>query len=919
MKLGDDSYVSFAVVPAFEPKDRENSPFGVMTHFAQHMDTDIMPLLSRIGIVSIRDEHYWANVERTKGVYEFSEKSDNYMAVAKAHKIDPLIAMTFNNPNHDGDNAPYTPEGCDAYGDYGVAMLKQYGEQIKWLEVWNEYNGTWCKGPASSDRPKYYAQMVKHAYEKIKAVRPDVKVLGCATVVIPLPYLEGIFKHGGLKYMDAVVLHPYRGNPEGVEDEIAQVEAMIRQYNDGKDKPIWITETGTHNQSEAGWEQGKKMYELGRQRVARYLARQYALLLTRNVEKIHWYLCRDYMEFVSMGLLRNVDDPMGRYAVAPAYVAYATLIKQLDGAKFVRRAELGKYTYALLFDTNDGPVWVCWATQPATVAFDANGDRTVFEIMGKSHVMKPVDGQILLSLGEDVMYFRGKGEPTATPKNAIAADLRCPVLGEPTFDAGKKFAGQMLRTGGKTIMLDAEGKARLPLETSAPKTEYLQYGLHTKDALVALGTLRHEVVESLAFLPETIQTENPATLFARLENRLPDAPAYQFRGVDWKIGGKNYSTRNRAALPAGNVISMRFDDLDEPLEPFAKYDLEITARFDGRANATWRGSIAYNPCVKNESREIDMDKHAQRWGANAKCDVKIGFSYDDNGLRLNVPETTKKVAFGIASSDNATMKIIENAKSAVIPWSEIKLAKPQHGDTFRLAIAVSDDKSMWEWGTGILMGKTPEGFNVCRLRDNSAAQSSENSPPFEVAKKPDAGSAKIFTPGKVLADSEVDYTKEQGGNNHWYGYYKFKQYNAESFAEMEHVQTIWGYNWAPKDSGYPHMYFSATGVHPGVREGFPVWSVRRWKSEYAGKAQITGNFSVSNDRSDGVGMRVLVDGLQVASFLSGGKDRPGVTPFDFTVELKAGSFVDFAFTPGAAAHLDYDASGYNFTIRALDK
>ncbi|MCL1910069.1 MAG: hypothetical protein FWG05_03940 [Kiritimatiellaeota bacterium] len=908
LKLGDDKFVSFALVPAFEPKDRANSPFGVMTHFAQHMEMDILPLLSRIGIVSIRDEHYWANVEKTKGKYEFSEKSDAYMAAAKANKIDPLIAMTFNNPNHDDDNAPYTPAGCDAYGDYGVSILKQYGSQIKWLEVWNEYNGSWCKGPASQDRPKYYAQMVKHAYEKIKAARPDVKVLGCATVVIPLPYLEGIFKHGGLKYMDAVVLHPYRGSPEGVEVEVAQVEALIRQYNDGEDKPIWITETGTYSRTEFDWEQEKKMYEQGRQKVARYLARQYSLLLTCNVEKIHWYLCRDYMEFITMGLLRNVDDPMGRYAVAPAYVAYANLIKQLDGAKFVRRADLGKYTYALLFDTNNGPVWVCWATQPATIAFNADGARDVVDIMGVSRKMSPAGGQIFLSLGEDAVYFRGKGEPVNS--SIIAADLRCPVNGAPTFVAGEKFAGFTLATSGKNITLDANGNARLPLETTAPKTEFSQYGLFKGNDIVAMGTLRHEVVESVFFLPETIRAESATTLFAQLENRLPDTPAYQFRGADWKINGKTYSTRNRAAFPAGNVISLRFDDLDEALEPFKKYDLEITARFDGRANAVWRGSVAYNPCVKGETRVIDMDKHAQRWGADAKCGVKIEVSHNGDELLFNCSDTTKKVTIGLSYPEVGNMVLVDpKARNRKIP-------APKNADTFRMAIVVEDDKTVWEWGTGIFMGKTPEGFNVCAMWDGSPDPSTVNLPAFEISEIKRTVRETRPALGRVLADSETDYTKEQGGNNHWYGYYKFKQFDADAFAEMEHVQTIWGYNWAPKEGGYPHMNLSATVAHPGVRDGFPVWSVRRWKSDYSGKAQISGTFRVNDERSDGVGLRVLVDGVQVASYLSGGAGRPRDVPFEFTVELKAGSLVDFAFTPGPAAQLDYDATSYNFIIKA---
>jgi len=50
---------------------------------------------------------------------------------------------------------------------------------------------------------------------------------------------------------------------------------------------------------------------MARDHVARYLVRQYTLLLSAHVEKICWYLCRDYNEFQTMGLLR---DPKTRWA-----------------------------------------------------------------------------------------------------------------------------------------------------------------------------------------------------------------------------------------------------------------------------------------------------------------------------------------------------------------------------------------------------------------------------------------------------------------------------------------------------------------------------------------------------------------------------------------------------------------------------
>jgi hypothetical protein len=411
-----DGYTSFAIVRPHVSKDPLASPFGVMTHFAQGMNPEMLPVFKKVGIESIRDEHYWGQVEKTKGVYEFPDRSNAYMKACEQAGIHPLVAMTFGNKLYDDKDGPTTPAGFEAYGRYGQAILKQYGPEIHWLEIWNEYNGTWAPPSAKKSleaRYTTYTAMLKTAYQEIKAVRPDTQVLGGAAVLIPLPYFEGIFKLDGLKYMDGVVIHPYRGKPEGVDKEVEELKELIRKYNGGKDKPIWATETGRQSKDEYDWETGRKMYEKGRAEGARYLARQYTLLLKENVAKIYWYLASDHAEFVSMGLLRHHEKEasgMGRYAVAPAFVSYANLIHQLDGAQFVRSEPLGEYSQAnvMLFRRGDEEVRVCWATQPAKIRVAASQPLKVANLMGTESTLTPKNGGMNLDLTADAIYLQGK-------------------------------------------------------------------------------------------------------------------------------------------------------------------------------------------------------------------------------------------------------------------------------------------------------------------------------------------------------------------------------------------------------------------------------------------------------------------------------------------------------------------------------
>ncbi len=409
---GEDLYTSFALI---SPNRFDEARFGVMTHFAQGMNPELLPVLQKIGISSIRDEHYWADVERTPGVYTFSEKSEAYMRACREAGIDPLIALTFGNKLHGEAGGPVTPEECAAYGDYGKAVLDHYGKQIKWLEIWNEYNGSWAPLAATKSldaRCELYTAMLKAAYGKIKTSRPDARVLGGAAVLIPLPYFDGLFRRGALDYLDAVVIHPYRERPEGVDEEIGELRSLIRKYNHGKDKPLWVTETGRPSKAEYDWETGRGMFERGRAEGARYLARMFTLLLSAGVEKIYWYLASDHAEFVSMGLLRHHADEasgMGRYAVAPSYVAYANLIRQLGGKTFTGREAERMYSQARVykFSGDREEVRVCWATRPARIVVQAPGPLEVTDLMGGTCAVALKDGEATIELTEDALYLRG--------------------------------------------------------------------------------------------------------------------------------------------------------------------------------------------------------------------------------------------------------------------------------------------------------------------------------------------------------------------------------------------------------------------------------------------------------------------------------------------------------------------------------
>lgn len=393
---------AFAIIMPPAPDDpSQPSPFGVMTHFAQGWERDLLPLITKAGIRYIRDEQYWSEVEPAPSAFDFPERFTAYMADAAARGLVPLIVMSFENSHYDDGLTPYTDAGRAAYARYGRAILERYGAQIQALEIWNEYNGSFVKGPASDDRVTQYTAMLKEAYRQIKAARPDVMVLGGAAVTVPLPWFETIFAQGGLDFMDGVVIHPYRSRAEGVEREIEALRELIASHNGGAPKPIWATEVGRFDNSERG-----------RRETASYLVRMSTLLLSAGVERIYWYLMRDYhaggSNFDSMGLVRAPDSAFGRYAPAPAYVAYATLIRLLKGATYVRRERSDPRTEVHLFRKQGEEVRVVWSTSDVPrLQFDTDGPLTLVDLMGGVRNLPAAGDGVSLLASENPIYVKG--------------------------------------------------------------------------------------------------------------------------------------------------------------------------------------------------------------------------------------------------------------------------------------------------------------------------------------------------------------------------------------------------------------------------------------------------------------------------------------------------------------------------------
>lgn len=393
--------IPFAVVA---PPPGTDSPFGVGIHLGNGDESGIAPLITRLGVTMIRTDATWSQIEQTPGHYTFNTY-DPALQVLQQNHLSPLLVLDYTNRSYDNGQTPYDDAGLRAFANYAKAVVMHYSPQLKAVEIYNEYNGLFSTGPCTRN-PACYVRMLQYSYRAIKSVRPDVTVVGGAVFSADLLWFQQLFQDGGLRYMDVVSDHPYpllsSLSPEraGIAQQMQWLQSLIKHYNNGIAKPIWITELG--------WP--TSLFNVDEQTQAQYLVRGAVLSLAAGVQKFFWYdYLNDgtafYASEQNFGLLRQ-PDAARRYTPKPSFVAYATLIRQLAHQAFISGGNIGNDIYDERFST----VHVLWSTSDhRAIVVTSSRPLIVTTMTGKVQIYTPSAGRVILPLSEDPVYVAATG------------------------------------------------------------------------------------------------------------------------------------------------------------------------------------------------------------------------------------------------------------------------------------------------------------------------------------------------------------------------------------------------------------------------------------------------------------------------------------------------------------------------------
>ncbi len=347
-----------------QPEKNSNPKFymGVCTHFAQHKgDLDLnLKMIKEAGFNSIRDDIYWSQVESKKGAYDYPGIFLEAPVEAQKAGIAQLSVLAYGNQLYDGGAYPQTNESAEAYSNFAADVAKKLKGKAAMYQVWNEWDGG-CGMPKfrGTSTPKGYAELLKRAYKKIKAVDSEAVVV-LNSICRGDKEFEDLLKTGVIKDCDILSLHTYNHSegpdnrtPEAWYKRMLGVGEIVKKYNSGKTKDLFVTEMGFNNRT------GINGYTYSQS--ADYAARLY--LLARSipwVKGIWWY------DFQDDGTNENeLEDNFGlvKYDLTPkpSYYALKSISHIVKDGDFTGKfGSKNKNLYVLRFKVGTKDVLAIW-------------------------------------------------------------------------------------------------------------------------------------------------------------------------------------------------------------------------------------------------------------------------------------------------------------------------------------------------------------------------------------------------------------------------------------------------------------------------------------------------------------------------------------------------------------------------------
>lgn len=251
---------------------QESSPMikGVLAHSLSEVQASV---LSSNGINWIRSDVSLQEDSNWNAIYQLAKKYN----LSLIGTIDPYT-MNFND----------FPD----WQQVVQSSVNSYGDKVNVWEIWNEPNNTDSKCGIYQGTAQQYVDLMKIAYQTIKATQNGSIVLGLGGLALysgedttydqAIAFARNVTELGGMNYCDAISLHAY---PWGNNQDLQNIyQSNLDLYKQLTGKEVWITETGQ--------ESGGNHFDSSEIIQAKYLTDSYQFFKSQ-VKAYIWYELND--------------------------------------------------------------------------------------------------------------------------------------------------------------------------------------------------------------------------------------------------------------------------------------------------------------------------------------------------------------------------------------------------------------------------------------------------------------------------------------------------------------------------------------------------------------------------------------------------------------------------------------------------
>jgi len=366
----------------------DRSPWGVATG-AEWLDDypKFNPMLRQAGVRWLRGFYEWQTIQARPGEWNFAA-SDRLLENARSNGLRLTGVFAYLAPwaSADGGTRRFPIKHIQFWRDYVAGMVARYHSDIKYWEVWNEFNGSFAVGGS----PEIYAELVREASISAKKIDPTAKI-GMSVANFDVRFLDAAIKAGAAGHFDYICVHPYEilaGLREGGEPAFLNMTTTLRKMLEANgqpaDTPLWITEIGALAPvKQAGAEDQTQAVEL---------AKAYMLSIAAGFQRVFWFEARgpSYGGGNDYGLIRA--DMSSR----PSLDVLRVLTSRLGAAPAPAGwLDFGEGAYGFVFDNEGRAVLGAWAGAERQV-------RVVFERDVRLLSLNSGEGRTL-SAGEPLM------------------------------------------------------------------------------------------------------------------------------------------------------------------------------------------------------------------------------------------------------------------------------------------------------------------------------------------------------------------------------------------------------------------------------------------------------------------------------------------------------------------------------------